>query len=302
MSLVTLSRPPANECLFVDTSISNDSVFWQIIDDLAIKSLYDEISLELKPGLVCPSSNGSHQDMDYDIFMMSINALMGYFGKIACYGYDRRSFDDIRRLGVNQEQKMLQVTDGINTHKGAIFNLGFIAAAIGRCIADNIALTADNICQTMMYTWQHDLLNNLPRNPNSHGQKVYQKYGMTGAIELVADGFRIIRELALPCYYETLQKTGDVNKSKSQTLMTLIAHLDDTNMVWRGGMNGLRFGQNLAKSFLAKGGVFHLNWQEELLEINRQFVKRNLSAGGSADLLAVTLFFVGTNDEFGDTI
>lgn len=240
--------------------------------------------------------------MNYHTFISSINSLRGYFAKIAEYGYDGRDFDDIRQLGIYQEQKMLKATNDINTHKGAIFNLGLMAATVGRCILYRKCINAQSICDELMTAWQYDLLHRLPRNPHSHGQKIYQSHGITGAIEMAADGFKIVRELALPCYYQTLTQSQDANKAKTQTLMTLIAHLDDTNLVWRGGIEGLRLGQDLARGFLSKGGVFADDWQNDLLKISDKFIQKNLSPGGSADLLAVTLFLAEIENEFGDFI
>ncbi len=300
----TFHMKPAPCVTRQDTTSSKLSLtdVYQRIDEMAIDALYDEINLELKPGLVCPSSQGSHKDMDYNTFMASISALRGYFAQIAQYGYEGVGFDKLRQLGVYQEQMMLAATCGINTHRGAIFNLGFIAAAMGRCLAQEVPLTSNTICQMIKRTWQEDILYRLPRNPNSHGQLIYKKYGITGAIHLVAHGFEIIRELALPCYYATMNNVWDAHKAKVQTLMMLICHLDDTNLAWRGNLEGLRLAQKLAKTFLDQGGVFSEGWQDDLQSMNDVFVERNLSPGGSADLLAVTLFFVRVHDEFGGDI
>lgn len=271
---------------------------WQQIDDLALEALYDELSLENKPGLVCPSSNGSHTDMNYHTFINSITSLKGYFSTLSQFGYDDRPFDELKNMGLYQEEKMRVATNNINTHKGAIFNLGFVCAAIGRCIQAEIPLTAKTICEQLVDRWQFDLTNRLKREPNSHGQKMFQKYGITGAIEMVSNGFEVIQGQALPCFYNTIDSTKDFEKASMQALMTLISALSDTNIVWRGGIKDLENAQALAKQFLQEGGVHQLNWRQKVNDVNQYFIHNNLSPGGSADLLAVTIFFYKVENEF----
>lgn len=287
---------PASETLFSKEAI------WQQIDDFALDALYDELNLENKPGLVCPSGNGSHSDMSYDTFIDSITSLRGYFATLSAFGYDNRDFDDIKKAGIEQEIKMRQATNDINTHKGAIFNLGFASAAIGQCVQQHKPLTTQNICAQIIESWQYDLTHRLERKADSHGQQMYKKYGVTGAIEMVATGFQIIQNLALPCFYDTLHRTQDFEKASMQTLMTLIGALSDTNLVWRGGMSDLKNAQMMAKQFLQAGGVHQSNWRQAVRMINRYFIHRNLSPGGSADLLAVTIFFYKVENEFNPSV
>ncbi len=271
---------------------------WQQIDELALEALYDELSLENKPGLVCPSSNGSHTDMNYLTFINSITSLKGYFSTLSQFGYDDRSFDDLKNMGIFQEEKMRIATNNINTHKGAIFNLGFVCAAMGRCIQSEIPLTAKNICEQLVDKWQFDLTNRLKRNPSSHGQKMFNKYGITGAIEMVSNGFEVIQNQALPCFYNTIYHTKDFEKASMQALITLLSVLPDTNIVWRGGIRSLENVQILAKQFLQEGGVHQINWRQKVSNMNQYFINNNLSPGGSADLLAVTIFLYKVENEF----
>lgn len=277
--------------------ILSPATLWQQIDDLAIASLYEELNLELKPGLVCPSSQGSHTDMDYSTFLYSIESLRGYFSLMCQHGYANSDFDVLKQAGIAQEAKMRHATQGINTHKGAIFNFGFVCAAIGQCVRRQLPLTTPTICQQIIQNWQYDLFHHLPRQTNSHGQQMYRKYGLTGAIELVGHGFEIVQRTALPCLQHTFQKTKNFDQATTQTLMTLIATLSDTNLAWRGGMTGLTKAQQLAQDFLEKGGVFVADWQNRMADINTLFIEDNFSPGGSADLLGVTLLFFRIENE-----
>ena len=101
------------------------------IDALACSALRQEVMLEHKPGLVCPSRNGSHADMDCATFQASIDALQGYFGACFKAGFEGKEFRDLQRLGVAAEKAMFSATQGVNTHKGAIFLMGLLAGAAG---------------------------------------------------------------------------------------------------------------------------------------------------------------------------
>ena len=100
-----------------------------------MRSLYDELSLYPKPGLVSLVDNGSHCDMDAGTFMRSLFALRRYFFHIAAAGAANAPFSELKRLGIAAERRMLAATGGVNTHRGAIFCIGMLCAAAGRCKA-----------------------------------------------------------------------------------------------------------------------------------------------------------------------
>lgn len=272
------------------------------IDALALSALLDEVRLEQKPGLVCPSSMGSHDDMDFTLFQSSIEALQGYFARIFHLGHQQQTFSSIQQAGIQAELKMLQATQGINTHKGAIFNLGFACAGLGRCLSQGLPLDTIHICQQISQHWKTDLLHNLNRNPNSHGQQMRRKYAVSGAIEQVAHGFELVRTHALPCFKHAISHTQNMQQAAMQTLLMLIARLEDTNILWRGGMSSLLIAQDMATEFLQQGGVFQSDWQKKLHVINQYFIQHRLSPGGSADLLGVTIFFYKVEHEFSHLI
>ncbi len=75
-----------------------------------------------------------------------------------------------------------------------------------------------------------------------------------------------------------------------------MAELDDTNLLHRGGPEGLDFAQSSARAFLDAGGVGAAGWRERALALHATFVEARLSPGGAADLLAVTLFLDSLSD------
>jgi triphosphoribosyl-dephospho-CoA synthase len=250
--------------------------------------------LSPKPGLVSPDSQGSHADMDYTTFLRSLHALRPYFPAITQCGLSRPGLLPLQMLGIGAEAEMLAATNGVNTHRGAIFNLGLLCAAAGWLIADGELPSAQRACETVQIIWGSEILSGLvtqsAAEAQSHGLIVARRYGSGGARQEAAAGFPAAMEVGLPAYRHALAASGDCELAAVQTLFALMAELDDTNLLWRGGREGLAYGHRSAADFLAAGGVFATDWREHAEAIDRDFVAHRLSPGGSADLLGVTLF------------
>ncbi|PKO91505.1 MAG: triphosphoribosyl-dephospho-CoA synthase MdcB [Betaproteobacteria bacterium HGW-Betaproteobacteria-10] len=265
-----------------------------LIGRLAIRSLYREVALVAKPGLVTPWGNGSHDDMDYATFMRSLHALRPYFPAIAACGSARPDFASLQQLGIAAEADMLLATGGVNTHRGAIFNLGLLSAAAGCLVAEGDEPSATATCQLVRDQWGEAILSGLSSATDdaglSHGLAVAQRYGAGGARREAAAGFPAAIEIGLPAYRAALLATGDAELAATQTLFALIAELEDTNLLWRAGPAGLEHARRSAGDFLAAGGVLVADWQQRAAAIDGDFSARRLSPGGSADLLGVTLF------------
>ena len=261
---------------------------------LAIRSLYREVALDGKPGLVGPAGSGSHPDMDFTTFMRSLQALRGYFPAIAACGLQRPGFAPLQALGIAAEADMLAATAAVNTHRGAIFNLGLLCAALGVLQAAGEAISAPAACAIVRRHWGRDIFAGLSETtagaPLSHGLFVARRDGSGGARQEAASGFPAALNVGLPAYRATLAATGDGELAAMQALFTLIAELEDTNLLWRGGRAGLDYGRRAAADFLAAGGVLAADWRAHAEAIDRDFIARRLSPGGSADLLGITLF------------
>lgn len=264
------------------------------IGRLAIRSLYREVALAAKPGLVTPWSNGSHRDMNYSTFLRSLHALRPYFPAIVACGARRPGFGPLRQLGIEAEASMLLATGGVNTHRGAIFNLGLLCAAAGWLLGESRPSGANAVCQLVDQCWGEEILSGLAGGVDdaglSHGLAVAYRYGAGGARREAAAGFPAARDIGLPAYRATLQATGDGELAATQTLFALIAELEDTNLLWRAGPAGLDHARRSAGAFLANGGVLAADWRQQAAAIEDDFTARRLSPGGSADLLGVTVF------------
>ncbi len=284
--------PEASDCLssvrLLHSVIAPHASF---VGRLAVRSLYREVALAPKPGLVSPLDCGSHEDMNMATFMRSLFSLRTYFPAITACGAGAPGFESLRDLGIMAEGRMLAATRGVNTHRGAIFNLGLLCAAAGLLHARSIAVTADAACKLIKSQWGAAILSSgVEALPVSHGLLVARRYGSGGARREAADGFPAAREIGLPAYRAALADSGSEELAATQALFALIAVLDDTNLLWRGGSAGLHYARSAAQDFLDSGGVLARGWRDHAQAIHAEFVARRLSPGGSADLLGVTLF------------
>ncbi|KAB7762239.1 triphosphoribosyl-dephospho-CoA synthase MdcB [Xanthomonas maliensis] len=256
---------------------------------LAVGALYAELACAPKPGLVTPFDRGSHADMDASTFLRSLFALRGYFVAIARAGGDAAPFAQLRQLGLTAEAAMLRATGGINTHRGAIFSLGLLTAQAARLHAMQGHPARGEVVCAAVAQWQ-DALRGAPLDPHSNGQRARARHQVGGVREQAAAGYPLLQHLALPQLRAALQSGADAAAALSQTLLQLIAEVDDLNLLHRGGRAGLAFAQAQARDFLAAGGIAQPQWRQRLARIGDAFVARNLSPGGSADLLACAWF------------
>jgi triphosphoribosyl-dephospho-CoA synthase len=261
-----------------------------MVEEAARRALLAEITLYPKPGLVSPVDSGAHRDMDCSTFHRSIQSLQGYFGAIAEAGERGGPFQRLRDLGLQAERTMLRATGGINTHRGAIFSLGLLAAGAGWNRARGLPVEGILLVQTVVRLWGPDLETSQPALPASNGSLVVARYGARGARSEAAAGFPTLIEVALPTFREAESRGANPDTAGIQSLFAVMAVLEDTNLLHRGGMDGLVHVQKAARRFLDEGGVFHPRWRHRAVSLHRDIVDRNLSPGGSADVLAAALF------------
>ncbi|BCK88467.1 2-(5''-triphosphoribosyl)-3'-dephosphocoenzyme-A synthase [Sideroxyarcus emersonii] len=257
------------------------------LEHCCLEALRYEILAWPKPGLVSPVDSGSHRDMHMGTFFASIAALQGSFTELARAGTGGPSFSVLQAIGLQAERKMLCATGGVNTHRGAIFNLGLLvaAAALRRSDRTLAGLTCGAV---VARTWGREILAGRRHRPASHGDHVFRKYAAGGARSEAAAGFPTVYSIGLPTLRRLLQAGHDRETALIGTLMAMMEHLPDTNVLWRGGESGLDLVRGSAADFNRMGGVSTAGWQGRLQVLHRAFVARNLSPGGSADLAAAT--------------
>lgn len=260
------------------------------IGRLAVRSLYAELALYPKPGLVSLFDNGSHDDMTAATFMRSLFALRHYFIQITRAGMAGAPFSILQRLGVAAEARMLTATDGINTHRGAIFCLGMLCAAIGYCRAHQVNLSAQTIRAALVSQWGDALAAHTHAHvaTDSHGLQVAAHYAASGAREEAALGLPSVFDVALPALKRALDAGRSIHCAQIDAFFSLMAHVSDTNVYHRGGAVGAATVKHVAQDFLARGGSADPLWKMAALACHHAFVRQRLSPGGAADLLAAT--------------
>lgn len=258
------------------------------IGRLAAAALTSELDTWPKPGLVSPLDNGSHDDMDYGTFERSIAALRPFYVDLASAGAADAAMDDLRRIGRQAENAMLDATGGVNTHRGAIFALGLLCAAAGAAGAKAWPLSAKQLTGFVVAKWGTDIRRG-PIALASHGSGALRRYGAGGARLEAATGFPHARSLGLPALRAGRAVAGE-DAARVHAFFALLAAMEDTNLLHRGGVMGLDDARREARDFMDAGGVAAPDWLDRASAVHQRFVARRLSPGGSADLLAVTLF------------
>jgi triphosphoribosyl-dephospho-CoA synthase len=270
--------------------------FQERIAALAEGCLRLEIETWPKPGLVSHIDTGSHTDMDADMFRRSASVLRPYFAELVDAGMRDASMSVLRKIGLRAERAMLRATGGVNTHRGAIFGVGLLCAAAGLRKGGH----ADSQTPLGLHVsrrWGREILAG-PRLSDSHGEMAGSRYGAGGARQEAAQGFPCIYQIGLPALRDAARLApGDAEAARVQACFALIAALEDTNLLHRGGLDGLCFAQQSAQDFLDQGGVGNEEWLGRAEAIHHAFVERRLSPGGAADLLAMSLFVSELEEE-----
>lgn len=244
---------------------------------LAVQSLLCEVYATPKPGLVDQNDSGSHTDMDLFTFLSSAAVLWPYFRRCAALGLEQDDpkllFFQLREAGKEAEIRMLRATAGVNTHKGAIFSLGLLCGAAGMADTWEPQVLC-RLCSQMTQGITEELINIAPQTA---GERIYAKYGISGARGQAEAGFPGAI-LGLEALENGLDAGLTLNDALCQSLLTIMAHTTDTNIVNRGGMEAQQWVWDILKS------------QAAMDDLCQAFKEKNLSPGGSADLLAAACF------------
>lgn len=252
-------------------------------------ALRAEVMTTPKPGLVDLNDSGAHTDMDFALFMKSTDAIAPYLTVMFETGRQtedlREVFALIRRTGIEAERAMFEATSGINTHKGMIFSMGIIAAAAGYCLKHSGCFSADRILELsgMMCaeTLQEDFRNLETRDPVTHGEKLYRRYGEKGIRGEAMKGFPVLRSTALPVI--RMNHDEGNNRRYLKVLTAVMSELQDTNILTRGSYEDLAWLKQEAGKLLPEP-------EEDLLnKMNKECIRKNISPGGAADMLACTI-------------
>lgn len=302
----------------------------EIIADLAVKSLLYEVSISPKLGLVSRFSNGSHKDMNFYTFIDSTISLREYFKNCFRYGKEKslilnlenkKFFENLRILGKKAEENMFFATAGVNTHKGTIFSLGIFIAVFSlefnRLKQKNLEIKFDKLfLKNLVEAIKNitfSLGEELQKTKNiTAGEKIFRKYGIKGARGLALSGY----ELVLVDGIEKLKEYSEILDFETACILLLtyyVSVLDDTNIISRADKETLDAVKEKSKVIFDKNApnlpqkrvsrqdceqsirvcrtnINKIKLREDVEKLNKFFIEKNISAGGSADLLILSIF------------
>jgi holo-ACP synthase/triphosphoribosyl-dephospho-CoA synthase len=269
----------------------------------AVRAMLYEVAVTPKPGLVDREGCGAHCDMDIFTFLDSTAALAPWFRTFVFKGLNFREVPQellasCQYQGLLAEDAMLRATNGVNTHKGLIFSLGVLCAAMGYLHGNGLPENLNAVLEACseIASPACGKLEKAPKKPRTHGEKAYSECGFSGARGEAANGFPHVKDLALPLLRSLRRKGLSENDAGAVVLLHLIAQVDDTNLLSRSGLETVRSVQDEMRRRLNETSD-----PKELLEharrLNQKFVSLNLSPGGCADLLAVAFFLLFLNPE-----
>lgn len=273
-----------------------------IIAHLATRALHAELDTTPKPGLVDKDNSGAHRDMDHALMSRSIRAIHPYFVRLALLGFaaDMPSHDDIVKTGIEAERAMFEATNGVNTYKGALFSMGLAVVAAAGKAWQGYSITPQALSAAIS-----KLAFAFPDTKGTHGSKAKQTAAsetatFKGALDNAREGYPMLFNDWLP-FYANLIKNGEPH-ALHLTLLRIMCDLDDTNIVYRTSLAMMKQVKEESRSVLSRwseathgtpqadGGT---NLDTILGDMNRSFVQRNISPGGSADMLSLVVFING---------
>lgn len=264
------------------------------ISGLAIQAMIYEVSCYPSPGLVSPVSCGAHKDMNFFTFIDSASVLNQYFMLFVQEGFSDKSykeiFNSIRKIGVKAEKDMFVKTKGINTHKGMLFQMGITCAAIGKAIYEkkSFKYIQDIIKEMTAGIVEKELETLKKSDAHSHGEKLYLKYKTDGVRGEVERGIPTVFEFSLNFYKDNSELS--INDRLVHTLIGIMQICNDSTIIHRHSVEVLEEVKETAREIIEMGGMKTAKGREKINNICTEFIERNISPGGSADLLGITVF------------
>lgn len=246
-----------------------------LVADLAERALRLELDTTPKPGLVDRQDNGAHKDMDYALMSKSISALRPYLTRLAVESAKDIDPAKIKEIGIEAEKAMLKATGGVNTHKGALFCIGLSVAA-----ASNLASATGSVQAYSFKELVSRAASEIPAARGTHGAEAKRSFKAVGALENARAAYPELFADWLPYYLSLECDPFRCHK----TLLHIMTTLDDTNILHRRGAEGLAHAEAEAARLLEDFS------ESGLSSLNKDFIRENISPGGSADMLSLTIF------------
>jgi triphosphoribosyl-dephospho-CoA synthase len=276
-------------------AISTNRIVWKAsrwhphhLASIAKQALIAEAELTPKPGLVDRRGSGAHTDLSLHLMRYSAETIGPFFASMA-FASSKRPLSRLLReelggTGRKAEHAMFLATGGTNTHKGAIWVLGLLVAAASQTKDLNSIRVAE-------------LAGSIARFPDlvrpelvSHGDVVRERYGVVGARGEAYTDFPHVVRVGIPALRAARVTGKSETVSRLFSLLSIMAALDDTCVLYRSGLEGGEVVKAGAKAVLAVGGPGSQEGDAALRRFDRKLLEKRISPGGSADLLAASLF------------
>lgn len=268
------------------------------ISSLSMAALLYEVAATPKPGLVDRDNSGSHRDMDFYTFQSSAVSLNQFFEEFTLLGIQNRHrspdqvFALIRPVGIQAEEVMMAATGGVNTHKGMIFSLGIFCCVLGYLKGNQIPFSQEAFIETCSQMTCH-LLDDFEGitldSAKTSGERLYALHGVTGIRGEAAKGYPTVFQVALPAFRGYKSQGLSANDAGILTLLHIIAESEDTNIIARSDYKTMTRIRGQIRELL-DSGLEHQDYRSIIRKLDQEFIQKNISPGGSADILALTYF------------
>ena len=261
-----------------------------LLAHLACDALQQELDTTPKPGLVDQHDSGAHADMDYRLMQRSIHALRPYFVQLAQVAQQGPlTHPIISAIGIEAERAMLAATGGVNTHRGALFSMGLAIVAAGSSLSEYSEFSEysdySDYSEHSDFSLQSaiaQLAQTFPDTQGTHGSRAVSQYQAKGALAMAREGYEQLFSDWQP-FLRNLKQQGDPY-AHHKTLLRIMSQLDDTNILHRCGAE-------VASRVKAEAADMLAHFSTDALDdMNRRYSAENISPGGSADMLALTIF------------
>ena len=267
VSICSRSRAHGLEAITVRTRAILEAFAAETLGEMAENALLAEVHFTPKPGLVDEANNGAHRDMDVPLFERSAHALRPCFEEFVRLGLQGAAPAALQQAGVRAEQAMFAATGGVNTHKGAIYSGALLLHAAGRLLSGE---EEGDLCELAAQTAAA-----IPAPTGTHGAAVRAQCGgiRTEAVSGYPTAQAVLRQL---------RQSGPLD-----ALLLSMSRLDDSTLWHRGGAEGAQLVRSRAADILAAPASER---EARTRRLDAELIERNLSPGGSADLLAMAFF------------
>lgn len=287
----------------------------EIIGSTALEAMLMEAACAPSPGLVDRFNSGAHRDMDIFTFIQSSAALAPGMYSCAMAAWEHEGpreaiLPTLRLVGAEAEKSMFNATKGVNTQKGLLFLMGIMVVASvlavkagkQRHIAQSIGKIAADVCKNIVERELKSLHGRPPKCRLTAGERLYLTYGVTGIRGEIENGLPAVFGKGLPGLIDGINRGLSLNNALIHSLLALMTVVEDTTILHRHNLDVLKAVQQDAAGILEEGGMFTKIGREMTRKLDQKYIERNISPGGSADLLAITYFLYAIEKRIGSQL